>query len=49
VEVCHKLVEAEVDQQVELHERKMCIRNIFSLLQPCLPTSVGYKVPGVRL
>jgi hypothetical protein len=35
VEVCHEPVEVEVVQQVELHERKVCRRNFFALLQPC--------------
>jgi hypothetical protein len=48
VEVCHETIEAEVVQQVELHERKMCRRNLCVLFQPCRPTSKGYKVQGAR-
>jgi hypothetical protein len=49
VEVCHEPVEAEAVQQVRLHERMVCIRNVFTLLQPCQPDSIGYKVLGVKL
>jgi hypothetical protein len=38
---CHEPVEAEAVQQVELHERMVCRRNLCSLLQPCRPASVG--------
>jgi hypothetical protein len=41
VEVCHEPVEVEVVQQVQLHERKVCRRNFFALLQPCRHASVG--------
>jgi hypothetical protein len=41
VEVCQEPVEAEVVQQVKIHERMMCKRNICALLQPCQPYSVG--------
>jgi hypothetical protein len=37
VEVCHEPVEAEVVQQVELHEGTVCRRNLCALLQPCRP------------
>jgi hypothetical protein len=37
VEVCHEPVEAEVVQQVRIHERMVCIRNLFTFLQPCRP------------
>jgi hypothetical protein len=41
VKVYHKPVEAEVVQKVGLHERAVFRINVFSLLQPCRPTSVG--------
>jgi hypothetical protein len=41
VEICHEPVEVEVVQQVEIHERMVCRRNICALLQPCRPASVG--------
>jgi hypothetical protein len=49
VEVCHEPVEDEVVQQVELHERIMCIMNIWAFMQPYLPASIGQKVSGARL
>jgi hypothetical protein len=49
VEVCHEPVEAEAVQQVELHEKKVCRRDPYYLLQPCRPASIGWKVQGVRL
>jgi hypothetical protein len=49
VEVCHEPIEAEAIQQVELHEKKVCRRAPCYLLQPFQPTSVGWKVQGVRL
>jgi hypothetical protein len=49
VEVCHEPVEAEVVQQVEIHERIMCIMNIWAFLQPYRPASIEQKVSGARL
>jgi hypothetical protein len=49
VDVYHEPVEVEVVQKVMIHERKVCKRNIFTLPQPCRPSSVGYKVLGERL
>jgi hypothetical protein len=40
-EVGHESIEAEVIQQVELHEGKVCGMNLCALLQPFRPTSVG--------
>jgi hypothetical protein len=35
VEVCHEPVAVEAAQQVEIHERMMCRRNLCTLMQPC--------------